>query len=36
MNEIMAERYYVDAVTGEVSTITRGTYQKYEQSTDVR
>ena len=36
MNEIMAERYYVDAVTGEVSTITRGMYQKYEQSTDVR
>lgn len=34
MNELAAERYYVDAVTGEVSTITRGMYQKYGQSTE--
>ncbi len=36
MNELEAERYYVDAVTGDVSTVTRGMYQKYEQSTGGR
>lgn len=34
MNQIEADRYFVDATTGEVSTITRGMYQKYGQSTD--
>lgn len=30
INELEAERYYVDAVSGEVSTVVRSWYQKYE------